>query len=144
MMKSPKTKIFFIVKISDYFPNNKLLFFIILFFRFLALFVITHDFNLYYGKGISIFLRKILLIKLIFIKDDDNKNKKIKFFQAIIIILFIISIYIIIIPIIIYRKFKRKFSKLTSNQKLNLKIISCIYFFLLMLLINLVFLFLLN
>ena len=129
MMKSPKTKIFFIVKISDYFPNNKLIFFIILFFRFLALFVITHDFNLYYGKGISNFLRKILLIELIFIKDDENKNKKIKFFQTIVIFLFIISIYIIIIPIIIYKQFKRNFSKLTSNQKLNLKIISYMYFF---------------
>ena len=105
------------------------IFFIILFFRFLALFVITHDFNLYYGKGISIFLRKILLIELIFIKDDENKNKQIKCFQTIVIFLFIISIYIIIIPIIIYKQFKRNFSKLTSNQKLNLKIISYMYFF---------------
>ena len=128
-MKSTKTNIYFIIKIADHFPNNKLIFFLVLFFRFLALFVVTHDFNLNYGKGISNFLKKLLLIKLFFIKDNQNKNKKIKFFQIIVIILFIFSILIVLISIIIYKNFKRNFSKFTNIQKLILKIISYYLFF---------------
>ncbi len=61
MDTSLKRKIDNALLFTNYVPKNKILYGVILFLKIIPLFVITHDWNLSYKRGISFWIRKFTL-----------------------------------------------------------------------------------
>jgi hypothetical protein len=61
MEETIKEKSEFYIQISKHIPKNQIIFGFILIMKFLPLFVITHDWNLSYKRGISFWIRKFTL-----------------------------------------------------------------------------------
>ena len=57
-----KTKFFIII--SKNLPKNKSFYMIMMLLKFLPLFIITHDWNISYKKGISYWMRKFTLCEI--------------------------------------------------------------------------------
>ena len=79
-----KDKTKFLLLISNNIPKNKFFHSIILIMKFLPLFIITHDWNLSYEKGISFWIRKLTLCEIF------SSSKFYYLYAFIIIILFIV------------------------------------------------------
>ena len=79
-----KDKTKFLLHLSNYIPKNEVFHSIILIMKFLPLFIITHDWNLSYEKGISFWIRKLTLCEIF------SSSKLYYFYVILIIILFIV------------------------------------------------------
>jgi len=94
-----------LLKISNNFPKQKIIYFIFLIYKFLPLIVVTHDWNINSKLGISFWIRKFTLAEIF------SEVKHIYFYYIIVFCLFII---LIIIAYFIF--FLKK--KITFNGKL--------------------------
>ena len=88
MEENIKEKSKFYISLSQYIPKNKIFFSLILILKFLPLFVITHDWNISYKKGISYWIRKFTLCEFL------SSEKAYNLYQIILIILFLFIITI--------------------------------------------------
>ena len=46
-------------------PSNKIIYFLIIMIKIMPIFIITHDWNISFNKGISYWIRKVVLCELI-------------------------------------------------------------------------------
>ena len=46
-------------------PSNKIIYFVIIMIKIMPIFIITHDWNISFNKGISYWIRKLVLCELI-------------------------------------------------------------------------------
>ena len=88
MEENIKEKSKFYISLSQYIPKNKIFFSLILILKFLPLFVITHDWNISYKKGISYWIRKFTLCEFL------SSEKAYNLYHIILIILFLFIITI--------------------------------------------------
>ena len=63
-MEKKKSKIKFYNSLAKVLPKNQIIYFVILLFKFIPLFVITHDWNISSKKGISYWIRKNNFIRI--------------------------------------------------------------------------------
>ena len=115
MEETIKEKSEFYIHISKHIPKNQIIFGIILIMKFLPLFVITHDWNLSYKRGISFWIRKFTLSEVL---------SSSQFYYLYMIIVIILFILIFICSIAFYF-----FNILKQNKNLE-KILTYILFYL--------------
>ena len=94
-----------LLKISKYFPKNKIIYFAFLIYKFLPLIVVTHDWNINSKLGISFWIRKFTLAEII---------SEVEHIYCYYIIVFFLFILLIIIVCLFY--FMKK--KIRFNGKL--------------------------
>ena len=90
MEENIKEKTKFYLALSQHIPKNKIFFGIILFLKFLPLFVITHDWNISHKRGISYWVRKFTISEVL------SSSNAYKLYNIILIILFILIVSICI------------------------------------------------
>ena len=90
MEEKIKEKTKFYLALSQYIPKNKIFFGIIIFLKFLPLFVITHDWNISYKRGISYWVRKFTLSEVL------SCSSAYKLYIIILILLFLLIVCICI------------------------------------------------
>ena len=98
----------------NYVPKHKILYILIIIMKAIPLFIITHDWNISSKKGISFYLRKIILSEFL------SSNSLYYFYIVIVLILFFILIYAFV------NQINKYFHKLIP---LNLKIYAYIDFY---------------
>ena len=91
-----KEKTKFFILISKNLPKNKRFYMIMMFLKFLPLFIITHDWNISYKKGISYWMRKFTLCEIF-------ASSKMFFFYIILLGFFIIILTILYFIFWFYR-----------------------------------------
>ena len=129
-MIEKNNKIILFIKIVNNFPKNKLIFFILLFIKFLPLFIYTHDWNLTRKKGYSYYLNYIILVKFIYIKKENKNYLSILYFYKTISILFFISNIIILFSIFyLFKSYKKNFHFYTKANNIYINILSKIIFY---------------
>ena len=129
-MIEKNNKIILFIKIVNNFPKNKLIFFILLFIKFLPLFIYTHDWNLTRKKGYSYYLNYIILVKFIYIKKENKNYLTILCFYKTISILFFILNFIILFSIFyLFKSYKKNFHFYTKANNIYIKILSKIIFY---------------
>ena len=98
-----KEKNVFFMLIAKNIPKNKVFYGIIITLKFLPLFIITHDWNISYKKGISYWVRKFTLCEIF------NNSKVYYLYFSLIIILTIFLIFVFLIfhfyTLIVKKKF---------------------------------------
>ena len=114
MEEKIKDKMNFYIRLSKYFPKNQFFFGFIIIMKILPLFIITHDWNISYKKGISYWIRKLILCEFLYSLNEYY------FYYVILMILFIL---ILIINISFY------FFYLIYHRKNLEKIISTLFFY---------------
>ena len=115
MEETIKEKSEFYIHISSHIPKNQIIFGFILIMKYLPLFVITHDWNLSYKRGISYWIRKFTLSEVL-------SSSKVYYLYMVIIIILFILIFICCISFYF-------FNILKQNHNLE-KIVSYILFYL--------------
>ena len=100
-----------------YVPKHKILYTLIIIMKAIPLFIITHDWNISSKKGISFYLRKVILSQFI------SSNSLYYFYIVIVIILFLILIYAFV------NQINKYFHKLIPlNLKINANIDFYVFF----------------
>ena len=102
MEEKIKDKMNFYIRLSKYFPKNQFFFGFIIIMKILPLFIITHDWNISYKKGISYWIRKLILCEFLYSLNEYY------FYYVILMILFILILIINISFYFFYLIYHRK------------------------------------
>ncbi len=129
-MIEKNNKLNLLIKIANNFPKKNLIFFILLFIKFLPIFIYTHDWDLKRKKGYSYYLNYIILVKFIYI-DEENKNyfTILCVYKTFSIIIFILNFIILISIFHLMKSYKKNFNFYSKSNDFYINILSKIIFY---------------
>ena len=126
-MESNSNLLKLLIKLRKGFPKNQLVYFLVLFMKILPVFILTHDWNINYGKGISFVLSYFTLGQLIF---SLNSNLFTGVIVLIIGIITIIQILLFKISFLHFKKYGKIYPKARKYLMCSAGILFYLHFFL--------------